>query len=83
MKDNLGQDCVKVGLLSFHGKTETITPDFPGEMTVFPVLTLLFHLSLPKIWFSHPNKNYIFKMSNNRARKFYNVIFKIVNFVAI
>ena len=67
MKDNLGQECVKGELLSFQGKIETISSDFPGKMTVFPVLTLLFHLSLPKIWLSHPNKNYIFEMSNNRA----------------
>ena len=54
MKDNLGQECVKGGLLSFQSKIETISPDFPRKMTVFPVLTLLFHLSLPKIWLSHP-----------------------------
>ena len=67
MKDNLGQECVKGGLLSFQGKIETIILDFPGKATVFPVLTLLFHLSLPKIWFSHSNKHYIFQMSNNKA----------------
>ena len=60
MKDNLGQECVKGGLLSFQGKIGTIAPDFPGKITVFPVLTLLFRLSLPKIWLSHPHKNYIF-----------------------
>ena len=67
MKDNLCQVCVKDGFLSFQGKTETIAPDFPGKRTVYPVLTLLFHLPLPKIWLSHPNKNYIFGMNNNRA----------------
>ena len=67
MKDNLGQEYVKGGLLSFQGKIETIAPDFPGKMTVFPVLTLLFHLSVAKIWLSHPNKNYIFGMGSNRA----------------
>ena len=35
MKDNLGQGCVKGGLLSFQGKIETITPNFAGKMTVF------------------------------------------------
>ena len=35
MKDNLGEECVKGGLLSFQGKIETIAPDFPGKMTVF------------------------------------------------
>ena len=66
IKDNLSQECVKGGLLSFKGKIETIAPDFPGKITVFSVLTLLFHLSLSKIWLSYPNKNYIFEMSNNR-----------------
>ena len=32
LKDNLGQGCVKGGLLSFQGKFETIAPDFPGKM---------------------------------------------------
>ena len=67
MKDNLSQRCVDGGLLSFQGKIGTIAPDFPGKMTVFPVLTLFFRLSLPKIWLSHSHKNYIFEMSNNRA----------------
>ena len=35
MKDNLGQECVKGGLLSFQAKIETIALDFPGKMTVF------------------------------------------------
>ena len=35
MKDNLGQECVKGGLLSFQGKYGTIAADFPGKMTVF------------------------------------------------
>ena len=66
MKDNLGQECVKEGLLSYQCKIETIALDFPGKYS-FLLLTLLFHVSLPKIWFSHPNKNYIFEMRNNRA----------------
>ena len=67
IKDNLHEKCVKGELLSFHGKIETIASDFPGKMTVFPALTLLFYLSLPQIWHSHLHKNYIFKMSNTRA----------------
>ena len=66
MKDNLGQECVKGGLLSFQGKTGIIASDFPGKMS-FPVSTLHFRLSPPKIWFSHPQKNYIFEMSNDRT----------------
>ena len=67
MKDNLGQECVKGGLLSLQGKIGAITPGFPGKMTAFPVLTVLFRLSLSKMWLSHLHKNYIFEMNNNRA----------------
>ena len=67
MKGNLGNDYVKGGLLSFQDKIGTITPNFPEEMTVFPVLDLLFHLSLHKILHFHPHKNYMFEMRNNRA----------------
>ena len=35
MKENLVEECLKRGLLSFHGKYGTIAPDFPGKMTVF------------------------------------------------
>ena len=48
MNDNLGQEYARGELLSFQGKIETIAPDFPGKVTAFPVLTLFFHLSLPK-----------------------------------
>ena len=67
MKENLGQECVKKGLLSFQGKNWNNFPDIPGKMTVFSVLTLLFHPFLPKIWLSHLHKNYIFEISNNSA----------------
>ena len=42
IKENLGQEHVEMGLLSFQGKIGTIFPAIPGKMTVFPVLTLLF-----------------------------------------
>ena len=35
MKENLDQEHVKGGLLSFQGKTEKFAPDVPGKMTVF------------------------------------------------
>ena len=34
MKDNLGQECAKGGLLSFKGKIKTIASDFTGKMTI-------------------------------------------------
>ena len=72
MNENLDQECVKGGggggeLLSFQGKIARIALDFSGKMTAFCVLTLLFHLPLPKIWFFHPHTNHIFDQSNNRA----------------
>ena len=35
MKNNLCQECSKWGLLSLHGKFETVAPDFPGKATFF------------------------------------------------
>ena len=67
MKKNLDQEHVKRGLPSFQGKIGTISSAIPGKMTVFPVLTLLFHPSFPKIWLSHLNKNYIFEISDNKT----------------
>ena len=64
----LGQEHVKRGLLSFQDKIGTIAPDFPGKNDSFnPVLTLLFCLSLPKIWLFRLHNIYIFEMSGNRA----------------
>ena len=34
-KDNLGQECVKRGLLFFQGKTGTIDSDFPEKNVSF------------------------------------------------
>ena len=53
IKGNLGQECVKGGLLSFQGKTGTVGPDFPGKMTIS--FSVLFFFSL------------FFEMSNNKA----------------
>ena len=77
MKDNLGQECVEGGgVLSLQGKVGTIALDFPRKMTVFPVLTLLFRQSLPKLWLFHPHKHF-------SLETFDNVILKIVTLVAI
>ena len=56
IKENLGQERVKRGLLSFQGNIGTISPDSPREMTVFSVLFLLFCLSLLKTWLTHLHK---------------------------
>ena len=83
MKGNLGQECIKRGLLFFQDKIETIALDLLGKMTVsrfdptFPPVT-------PENLAFHPNKNYIFEMNNSRAIrwKFHNDIFKIVDVAA-
>ena len=67
MKENLDQEHVESGLLSFQRKIGTASPAIPVKIPVFLVLTLLFHPSLLKIWLSHLNKDYIFEISNNRA----------------
>ena len=69
-------------LISFLGKIGTIVPDFPGKMTVFssfdptfpPVLAQ--NLALPS------TQNYLFDIGLF-PKKFQNVIFKIMNLVAI
>ena len=85
MKDNLDQECVKRGFISLEGRIGTISFDFPGKMTVFPVWSLLFHLSLLKIWLSHSQKIIFFQLAiiGLFLQKFNNFIFKIVNLVAI
>ena len=67
MKDNLGQECIKVDFYPSREKLKQLPLILMEKGQFFPVLTLLFHLSCPKIWLSHPNKSYIFEMSNNRA----------------
>ena len=53
MKENLSQEHVKGRLLSFQGKNWNNFAFYPWKMTAFPVLTLFFQPSLPKIWLSH------------------------------
>ena len=43
------------------------SPSKPWETEHFPVFSLFFHLSLPKIWQVHPHKNHIFKINNDRS----------------
>ena len=55
------------GACMFQGQIGKITPQTLGRLGNFPVLDLFFHLSLPKIWFTHPHKNYIFETIKDRA----------------
>ena len=72
MKDNLDQECVKGGggASILPGQKWTIATRLiflEKKDGLFSVVTLLFRLSLPKIWLSHPHKNNIFEMSDNRV----------------
>ena len=53
----------------------------PGKLGIFPVLSLFFHLSLPKIWKAHPHKDYIFKLNKDSyyVTKFRALKLKIVD----
>ena len=62
MKDNLEQEWVSI----LPGENWKILLQFPWKNDSFH-FTLIFRLSLPKIWLSRPDKNYIFEMSNNRS----------------
>ena len=55
------------GTFMFQGQIGKIVPQIPGKLGNFPVLALFFHLSLPKIWLTHPNTNYIFETIKDRA----------------
>ena len=64
---DLGQEHVKRGTLSIQGKNWNNFPCYPWKNDSFPVLSLLIHPSLPKIWLPHLHKNYIFEISDIRA----------------
>ena len=82
MRKNFGQEHVKSWILSFQGEIGKIASDFPGKMRVLPVLILLSHLSLPKIWLSTHTHISEIRKKGLFAGKFHNVIFKIVDLVA-
>ena len=62
-----GQDGKMGDVLTIQGQMVKIPHQSAGKLGTFPVLSLFFHLSLPKIWQAHPHKNYIFKINNDRS----------------
>ena len=84
-KGNLGQKCVKRGLLSFQGKTGKIVSDFPRKMTVFQFW--LYFSTCPSLKSGIPTcTKFIFldrAIIGLFARKFDIVICKTVDLVAI
>ena len=69
MNENLDQELVKRGLLSFQGKIRTIVPDFSGNMIAFSSFDPTLSPVPPENLFFSPTqfKNSIFEMSNNRV----------------
>ena len=55
------------GCLYVSGTNRKITPQNQSNSGNFPVLDLIFHLPFPKIWYTYPNKNYIFETINDKA----------------
>ena len=84
MKDNLGQECVKGGLLSFQGKLKETAPDVPGKMTFFQFWP--YFSTCPSLKSGFPTQTKIiflkWAITGLFAGKFHNVIFKIVDLVA-
>ena len=65
--DFCGQNGKMGAVLTIQGQTVKIPLQSPGKLNIFPVLSLFFHLSLPKFWQAHPHKNYIFKINKDRS----------------
>ena len=55
------------GVLTIQGQMIEIPLQSPGKLSIFPVLSLYFHLSLPKIWQAHPHKHFIFEINKDRS----------------
>ena len=51
-----GQNGKMGGVFTIQGQTVKIPLQSPGKLSIFPVLSLFFHLSLPKIWQAQPHK---------------------------
>ena len=52
-----------VGVLTIQGQNSQNSPSEPWEIEHFSVLSLLFHLSLPKIWQARPIKTIFSKLT--------------------
>ena len=85
MKGNLDQECVKGGLLSFQGKIGPIAPDFHGKWQLFQFWP--YFSACPSLNSGFPTRSKIIFLKlaiiGLFAKKFHNVIFKIVDLVAI
>ena len=74
-----GQNGKMGSVLTIQGQTVKSSLQSPGKLSIFPVLSLFFHLSLSKIWQAHPNKNYIFKINKDRSITSQSLEFEVEN----
>ena len=66
-------------VLTIQGQMVKVPFQSPGKLGIFPVFSLFFHLSLPKIWKAHPHKNYIFKINKDRSITSQSLEFEVEN----
>ena len=62
-----GQSGKMWGALTIQGQIVEIPLQSPAKLSIFRVLSLFFHLSLPEIWQAHPHKNFIFKFNKDKS----------------
>ena len=53
--------------VEWMGQIGKITLQIPWKLGNFPVLSIFFQLSLPRIWLTHTNRNYIFETMKDRT----------------
>ena len=67
-KEGIWDQNGKMGdVLTIQGQTVEIPFQNPGKLSIFPVLSLFFHLSFPKIWQAYSHKNFIFDINKGRS----------------
>ena len=61
-----GQNGKMVAVVTIPGQTVEISLQSPGKLIIFPVLSLFFHLSIPKSGRPTP-KNFIFEIYKDKS----------------
>ena len=55
------------GILKIQGQVIKIPLPSTGKVSIFLVLALFFHLSLPRIWHANPHQNFISEINKDRS----------------
>ena len=66
-KGTLGQNGKMGSVLTIQGQMVKIPLQSPGKLSIFPVLALFLHLSLPKIWHANPQEHFILEIYKDRS----------------